>query len=129
MHRKQITILFNAIKTIEQSAMNSGLSLEIEKKPCEKASNLRWNGGKVGFIQLIKSLIKSKIILLESINETQAVNEFANFMNTSINNNNYSSFSRAIHSSNNDYSPTIFKELNNGYQVLINERREKLEMQ
>jgi hypothetical protein len=129
MHRKQITILDNAIKTIEQSAEITGFSLKTKKKPCNKKSNLRWNGEKVGFIQLIKSLIKNKTILLESINETDAIKEIAKFLNTSINNNNFSSFSRAIHSNNNDYSPSIFKELTNGYNVLATERRENREMQ
>jgi len=129
MHRKQISQLYNAMKTIEQSAKTSGFSLIAEKKPCNKKSKLRWNGEKVGFIQLIKSLIRNKTILLESINETEAVKEIAKFLNTNINNNNFSTFSRAIHSNNIDYFPQIFKDLTNGYNILANERRENKEIQ
>lgn len=127
MHNKQLVVLNNALNTIEQTAIIFGYTfIKIEPKAILNP-NLGWDGGKVGMIQLVKALVKSELILLGKLTETEAINLISNAFNVSLNKNNFSSFSRAIHSSNNDYQPSIFKRIKAGYDLTTKELIDKYE--
>jgi len=135
MQNKQLHIIKNALYITEQ-AIESFNNTTRNNKAREKNENyskievnsqMIWNGDKVGLIQLIKSLIKVKAIQIGSLKENEAISIISNFFNTNINKNNLSSFSRAIHSNNTDYHPEIFNKILRGYEIIIHEKREKLE--
>ncbi len=144
MQVKQLFVLRNAILITEQAldSFKSGFVKENlkanedlyikdtknAKVELKLSTEIVWsNSYKLGLIQLIKSLIKIKVILIGTLEEKEAISIIANYLNVSINNDNYSSFSRAVHNYNFDYQPKIFKELLKGYEILSNEIREKRE--
>ena len=133
----QTKMLNNAIDTVEQAVESYGYrdktncQIKHETRPETRAQitpDIIWPEDKVGLIQLIKSLIRTKTILIGPLRENEAISIIANFFNTSINTNNLSSFSRAIHSNNNDYQPGIFTKIINGYELIAHELREKQEI-
>ena len=129
MHYKQLRTLTYAILTIEQVSQHFGFKINTRKKDKSISKEIIWKGGKTGIIQLLKSLIKSEVIHTGNLSENETVKLIASYFNISINRNNLSSLSRAVHSSNYDYEPEIFKQITSGYDLLIQEKREKLENQ
>ncbi len=139
MQNKQLLILRNAISITEQAIESFNFKYTKEELPIQQnldekiktkikaKSEIVWNDDKVGLIQLIKSLIKVKAILIGPLRENEAVTIISKFLNISINKNNLSSFSRAIHSNNVDYQPEIFGKIIKGYQIIEHQKRERLE--
>ena len=137
MQNKQLLILNNALAITEQaieslsfkSSRNENTpDISPDNRP-ETTPEMVWDGGKLGLIQLIKSMIRSKIILIGRLSENEVVVQIAKAMNIDITEDNFSSYSRAIHSSKNDYQPQIFKKILNAYEILVFEKREKRERQ
>jgi hypothetical protein len=137
MQNKQLLILNKALAITEQAIESFSFTIiskettpdnRPETEP-ETEPEMVWDGGKLGLIQLIKSMIRSKIILIGRLSENEVVVQIATAMNIDITDDNFSSYSRAIHSSKNDYQPQIFKDILNAYEILVFEKREKRERQ
>ena len=127
MYYKQKTILNNALEVVTQAASTLGVQIEKQGESKLINQNIKWDGKKLEFIQVIKSLMKNKKILYGRLTETQAINEIANSLNLTLTNSNYSSLSRAIHFNNYDYKPVIFEDLEKAYKVIVSETIEKHE--
>ncbi len=143
MQNKQLFFLRDAKRITEQAIENfeqelikeekaiyeneiSSTNSKADLKPKTK-SNIMWKGDKVGLIQLVKSLIKSEDIIIGSLRENEAIDIISKFFNLSLNRNNFSSFSRAIHSNNYDYEPDIFNKTLKSYKLIVQEKRDELE--
>jgi hypothetical protein len=84
-------------------------------KPTEKLETKYWIGTEsTEFVQLMYGLIEAK--KLQNNNIVHMIEDVANFMGITLSKNWQSNKSSSIHNRNNDYEPSIFNDLKNGWE-------------
>ena len=124
MYYLQTNCLDKALNIINLTADNYNINLVPEEKTSKLKTLFNWVGGDLEFLQFSYSLLNCKKVTINKEYEKEAIMQLATFFGKKINQNTFTSLSRSIHSSNNDYLPSIFEKLTQSYENFVSHRRE-----
>ena len=123
MYYLQYSCLNKALKIINQTADNYDIDLSNEESNCNLKNLFEWIGGDLEFLQFTYSLLNCKKVSFRKESEREAILQLATFFGKKLSQNSFTSLSRSIHSSNNDYIPSIFGKLTQSYENFVSYRR------
>lgn len=116
MYYRQVRKLDEAIQVVEYTAETLGYELNPTQQNTVLLP-LHWTGGELALIQLYQALKHTnKYIQVFNDNDWEVLHQIGQLLNINITQNGRTALSRALHSSNRDYVPTVIKDIKKAYQ-------------